>query len=159
METYGYIYITTNKINGNRYIGQHKSKNWDNNYIGSGIRLKRAINKYGSENFTCFPLSWAWDKGELNKLEIDYIAHYKPEYNISIGGTGGNLGEKVSKILSEKCKGEKNGMYGKKHTTETKLKMMEARKNIKGEKAPMFGKHQSEETKIKLSKLNVTIQP
>jgi hypothetical protein len=109
METYGYIYITTNKINGNRYIGKHKSKDWDNNYFGSGTYLGRAIKKYGKENFICFPLAWAWNKKELNKLEIEYIAHYKPEYNISTGGQGGNLGEEVNKKISERIKGEKMG--------------------------------------------------
>jgi hypothetical protein len=54
METIGYIYITTNKLNGKRYIGQHQSKDWDYKYFGSGIYLKRAIKKYGLENFTCF---------------------------------------------------------------------------------------------------------
>ncbi|MDR1159845.1 MAG: hypothetical protein LBK69_04385 [Syntrophomonadaceae bacterium] len=159
MENYGYIYITTNKINGKRYIGQHKSKDWDSDYVGSGKLLHYAIKKYGIEKFICLPLAWAWNKAELNQLEIEYIAHYRPEYNISTGGTGGNLGEKVSEILSEKCKGEKNGMYGKKHTNETKLKMIEARNNISEETRKKIGegnkgKKHSEETKKKLSEIN-----
>ena len=39
---YGYIYITTNLINNKIYIGQHKSKNYDKKYLGSGLLLKRA---------------------------------------------------------------------------------------------------------------------
>lgn len=34
---YGYIYITTNLINGKRYIGQKKAKNFlAEGYLGSG---------------------------------------------------------------------------------------------------------------------------
>lgn len=51
---YGFIYITTNHINGKKYIGQ---KNYDKNgrwkeYLGSGIILKQAIQKYGVDNFS-----------------------------------------------------------------------------------------------------------
>jgi group I intron endonuclease len=160
MGTYGYIYITTNLVNGNRYIGQHKSVDWDSNYIGSGKLLHYAIKKYGIENFTCFPIAWAWNKKELNNLEIDYIVHYKPEYNISQGGNGGNLGEEVNKLISEKCKGEKNGMFGKTHSEEIKKKLSEYHKLLKGEKAPHFGCKHSEETKEKIreSKKHLTIE-
>ena len=52
---YGYIYKTTNLINGKIYVGQHKcSKNSiDESYIGSGIYLKHAIEYYGKNNFKC----------------------------------------------------------------------------------------------------------
>jgi predicted DNA-binding protein YlxM (UPF0122 family) len=50
---------------------------------------------------------------------------------------------------SEALNGEKNPMYGRCHTEETKRKLSEARK---GEKNPMYGKHLSEETKKKISK-------
>lgn len=46
---YGYIYQTTNLINGKVYIGQHMSESFDANYYGSGKWLKRAIAKYGIE--------------------------------------------------------------------------------------------------------------
>jgi hypothetical protein len=168
METYGYIYITTNKINSKRYIGQHKSKDWDSDYIGSGKLLHYAIKKYGIENFTCFPLAWAWNKEELNKLEIDYIAHYKPEYNLTKGGdgTGGYIfTDEDKRKISKSLKGEKNGMYGKKHTPETIEKMSESGKrkifseehkrkiseSEKGEKHHNFGKHLTGEYKRKIS--------
>jgi group I intron endonuclease len=150
METYGYIYETINLKNGKIYIGQHKSKNWDSNYFGSGILLNRAIKKYGIENFECNLIMWASSKEELNKLEIKYIAYYKPEYNISTGGTGGNLGEKVNKLISEGQKGRISWNKGKTniYSEETRKKMSEAKK---GKSSWNKGKIFSEETRKKMS--------
>lgn len=44
---YGYIYITTNLVNGKKYIGRHKSEVFDESYKGSGLLLSRSIDKYG----------------------------------------------------------------------------------------------------------------
>lgn len=51
MNDYGFIYMTYNLINGKRYIGKRKydaAGKWVN-YLGSGILLSRAIQKYGRE--------------------------------------------------------------------------------------------------------------
>lgn len=48
MKYFGYIYITTNTINGKQYIGQHISDTFDKNYKGSGIKLK--------EDFVIYPI-------------------------------------------------------------------------------------------------------
>jgi group I intron endonuclease len=149
METYGYIYITENKINGKRYIGKHKSKNFDIKYFGSGVYLTRAIKKYGKKNFTCFPLSWAWSKEELNQLEIDYIAHYKPEYNIAKGGEGGGMsGKKLSEESKQKMSESHKGKKRKPFTEETRKRMSE---KMKGKISNMYGKHHSDKTKKKIS--------
>ena len=41
------IYKTLNLINLKLYIGQHKTSA-DDGYLGSGLLITRAINKYGS---------------------------------------------------------------------------------------------------------------
>ena len=66
---YGFIYITTNLINGKKYIGQHKGDGTDN-YLGSGDRLIIAIKKYGKCNFKREILCFAESKEELDLLEI-----------------------------------------------------------------------------------------
>ncbi|MCY9005656.1 GIY-YIG nuclease family protein [Peribacillus frigoritolerans] len=68
---YGYIYITTNKINGKQYIGKHSR--FDINYIGSGTELKLAIKEFGKENFENEVIAYAFSNEHLNELERSYI--------------------------------------------------------------------------------------
>lgn len=89
---YGYIYKTTNLINEAIYIGRHKAEKFEpEKYIGSGTVFRRALEKYGIENFKCELLDTAETKEELNDKERYWIAKYKKEcpermYNITIGG-------------------------------------------------------------------------
>lgn len=72
---FGFIYETTNLINNKKYIGKcifKRQNNWKS-YLGSGKYLKRAINKYGPENFKREILFLALDEDELNQLEEDII--------------------------------------------------------------------------------------
>ena len=92
---YGYIYKTTNLINKKIYIGQKKSKIFlENKYLGSGLYLKRAVKKYGKENFKVELIAWASNREELNNLEKYYILKYNSlnsniGYNIANGAFGG----------------------------------------------------------------------
>ena len=95
-EYYGFIYLTTNKINGMKYVGKKKYiRNWES-YLGSGIRLKYAIDKYGKENFTKEIIENVLLKEEINAREKYWIDYYnavesKDFYNISLGGDGGDV--------------------------------------------------------------------
>ena len=99
---YGYIYITTNLIDGKKYIGKHKSSKFEfNKYIGSGKILGQAVLKYGKENFNCELLesvnnvpTICFSEEELNTSEFYYTALYDcvnsdEYYNLIDGGTGG----------------------------------------------------------------------
>jgi len=84
------IYETTNLITGDFYIG--KDKNNNPNYFGSGLHLKRAIKKYGKENFKKEILEVCQTYEELNKREKYWINKrnaIKEGYNIAEGGDGG----------------------------------------------------------------------
>ena len=67
---YGYIYETTNLINGKKYIGKHKSIDFDPNYKGSGQVLKKAFSKYGKNNFKCVIIEKCDNLKDLNTKEI-----------------------------------------------------------------------------------------
>ena len=87
------IYQIRNKLNGMIYIGQHQTENVDDGYMGSGLRIRRAIEKYGLENFEKTILFECKSEEEMNTKEAeivneDFIAR-DDVYNIMLGGEGG----------------------------------------------------------------------
>jgi hypothetical protein len=51
----GFVYLWKNLINGKVYIGSHWGNESDG-YLGSGVLFKKAVEKYGIDNFTRFIL-------------------------------------------------------------------------------------------------------
>lgn len=126
------IYKTTNLVNGKFYIGKDAKNKID--YLGSGIILKYAIEKYGEKNFTKEILQECKTQGELNDAEIYWIKFYnstdkKIGYNIALGGAGGDTYSNNPNIDTIKIKftGENNPFYGKTHTQESKDKIRDSR--------------------------------
>lgn len=121
MQKYGFIYITTNTINGKKYIGQtsfKRGKAKNNNYLGSGKYLKEAIKKYGTKCFTKEIIFVAQSFEDLNWAERHFIEQYdavksRKFYNVSPGGraslgfTGKKHSQERNKKLSDKLKGHK----------------------------------------------------
>ena len=89
-----YIYLTTNLINNNKYIGKHYGE-LDDDYLGSGKLLTLAINKYGKINFKKEILYISSSNEENNQKEKEFIKTFnaverRDFYNIHEGGDGGN---------------------------------------------------------------------
>jgi group I intron endonuclease len=138
---YGFIYLTTNLVNGKKYIGMCKNTHREN-YLGSGTLLKKAIEKYGKENFKREILQECVTFEELSEAEKYWIYKHNAVndenfYNLTAGGFGGSsdyLKEYWNKLTKEerkKCRnwyindmtGKNNPMYGKKHSLETRKKI------------------------------------
>ena len=87
------IYKTTNNINGKYYIGKHKTQDLDDNYLGSGKILKRAIEKHGIDNFTKAYLFIFDNEEDMNNKENEIVSEEfikeDTNYNLKIGGEGG----------------------------------------------------------------------
>lgn len=137
------IYIITNIVNQHRYVGMTSkplSVRWSTHKADARRnvqwRLHKAIRKYGEDKFTVELLEECNVSSleELGIIESNYISKLKPEYNMTCGGEG------HSGISLD---GEKNGMFGKNHTEESKEKMRTNRKGKGarfGELNPRYGK-------------------
>lgn len=92
---YYLIYKTTNMVNDKFYIGKHQTKDLDDEYLGSGILLRRAIAKYGVQNFRRDILFCFESEAEMNRKEAEILTesfldcHKDDCYNLCPGGQGG----------------------------------------------------------------------
>lgn len=140
-----YVYKISNKINGKVYIGKHSSKKLDNGYYGSGMAIKKAISKYGKNNFEKHVLEVCNNEDELNKKEIYYIELYNTfcnGYNMTKGGEG-MLGHRQSKESIIKASFARKKHY--ENNPKTREVLSQHAKKKTGSKNPFFGKKLSKE--------------
>lgn len=108
-----FVYKTTNMVNNKTYIGIHQTEDEGDNYLGSGLALKRAVKKYGKENFTREIISYHKSFDELLEVESEIVnedwIRDKSNYNMKTGGqSAGILSDesklKISETLKDKYK-------------------------------------------------------
>ena len=105
-----YVYIVTNTINGKKYIGLslNKKKWFRSWYYGSGKLIKKAIIKYGKENFNKEIVKEFENEDDCRNFERHLIRLYNAVedpmyYNMSPGGYGGAcLGHSVTEETRKK---------------------------------------------------------
>lgn len=161
-------------LNNKIYIGKHVTDNKNDDYMGSGIELKKDIDNFGKDNFRKEILFECENIEELNKFEsmivnYDFVSR-DDTYNKMIGGLGGweyinerglnNSANQYKKAIDKHlnllksdleyaeffCKRIREGL-SKIDALEKSQKM----KNIwKEKKHPWIGRKHSEKTKEKM---------
>lgn len=150
----GWIYIITNNVNGKKYIGQTRQKNprsrWRQHCSDPRGLLKTAIDKYGKINFE-FKLLVEVPNEDLNNREQEEIIKnntLSPHgYNLHKGGDCYEVHPET--IQKQKLLwGPNHPLWNQRHSEETKQKISEA---TRGQKNPMYGKKHTPEVLRNLS--------
>lgn len=151
-DKYHTVYIVVNLINDKFYIGKHSTTDLNDDYLGSGYILNKAIIKYGKDNFKKYYISFndteqeAYSK-EKDLLTEDFINDYgngKVSYNVAVGGRCLIMTDSIKDKISNSLSGNKHPFYGKKLTDEHKKNLSLANSG------KIFGPL-NEEVKIKIS--------
>ena len=140
----GSIYRITNSVNGKAYIGQtrHDAEKTriSKHFTGNGNRIiKRAIEKYGKENFTYEILHDGIIPEFLDTLEKEAIEEFNTlaphGYNLTTGGEGGSRSKETCRKISKAREGKKRAPFSEEH----RRNISEAKKGKK--RAPFSEEH------------------
>lgn len=149
---YYYFYKITNNINGKYYYGVHQTDDLNDGYMGSGVYLRRAYNKYGKSNFTKEIIHYFNNADDMFKYEAEIVNEDLLKdnncYNISLGGHGGDTWtyanederKKRSINISNAQKNSKKFKESHKKAWTNNRRKLQSNK-VKGENNPMYGKN------------------
>ena len=133
-EYFGYVYVTIDQKYNLKYVGHKKAiVEKTKSYFGSGRRINNIQKSRGTYFLKKIILGVCYTNEELTECETECKHFFNSlnklyGYNIlekdTYGDTYTNLTEEEkierSKKLSDACSGEKNGMFGKQHSEETR---------------------------------------
>lgn len=124
----GVVYRWVNSYNRKWYIGSHEGSCSDG-YLASGKLIMKSFKKYGITNFTREVLYRGEYFRELEEFILETLdaASDPTSYNLKNQAIGGDVwrGRKHTEEYQEHLRklsqpGERNGMYGKAHTEESR---------------------------------------
>ena len=140
----------------------HKTKDLNDGYVGSGKLLRRAIKKYGADNFVTEILEVYDNEHHMKLAEKIYVVIDPMSYNLCPGGHGGfgyindhglavqNFTKENGKSFSIKANNAKKEKWN--NDSEWRKKELTHLKNIGGTGSGFLGKKHSEATKEKMRK-------
>ncbi len=154
---YHFIYKTTCLLNGKYYYGMHSTDNLNDEYYGSGRRLKYSLNKYGKENHKVEIIEFLPDRKSLVEREKEIVNLNeigKEEcMNLMVGGKGGFISEEQQRHRSI-CGGKATSIrlkndpeFRKRHQEIASKKMKRCHELGKITPPNWTGKKHSDETK------------
>jgi hypothetical protein len=124
---YIFTYKIINLINNKTYIGVHSTNDLNDGYFGSGVLIKKAVKKYGIENFKMTRLKFFDNIDEAyieeSKLVTKECVSDNNTYNITTGGKGG--------FYHINSKNKYMNRLGQTHTEVAKNKISNALKKYK----------------------------
>lgn len=160
-----FVYQTENTINNMSYTGVHSTDNIYDGYMGCGVYLKKAIKRYGIENFKRTIIAFFPNRTTALVMEKVIIGNNwtrSDSYNLCPGGRAGKLNYKRTDESKQKMSNTHKGkrlteshknniriaITGRKHSKETKQKISNAHKgkqriDMQGSKNFWYGKTRS----------------
>ena len=154
-----YVYVIENLVNHKKYVGSHGTDNLNDGYLGSGIAITRAIEQYGSQNFSKVILEHTTKESqfitEQKWLDTIQPACKNDWYNCKNTATGGNTREnytteqlvEYSKKLTSVRKGKPGRIQSESEKNKRSATFTETRKSMK-QNDPEKHKLWVEKTKI-----------
>jgi hypothetical protein len=158
---YHYIYKITNVITNNYYIGMHSTSDFEDEYMGSGKRIKYSIVKYGLENHTKEIIEYCKNREELVLKEKEIVNEELLKdcfcLNLMIGGEGGRGFTQEERVKAGINSGNKHKLkllndpdYRELHVNKSSKIMKDLNENGKIKPFDWTGKKHKEETKYKI---------
>lgn len=166
------IYKITNKLNGKIYIGKHSTEDINDNYMGSGKYIKKAIIKYGVENFIKEILFIFSDEKEAYDMEKQIVNENFIKrvdvYNVIVGGDSfesinSNIDLRKEKNKKAAISMNRINWNNPEFRERNRERMIEQNKRLRNlgvlKNPPNWkGKNHSEESKKKIGEKNSTRQ-
>lgn len=147
------IYETTNVVSGKKYIGKHATEDPNDDYIGSGLVLRRAVQKWGRQNFVKKVLFVYDNELDMNAKEqelvnVDLVCN-PMYYNAALGGQGGVIVLKPEHPLYEStCRKISEAQLARSADMSAATKLNHTLRRV-----GMYGKKQSDKQKRIVSEM------
>lgn len=142
------VYEIKNNLNGKIYIGIHKTKDINDSYMGSGVALKSAYEKYGIENFQKRILYVYDNFNDMRNKEVELVTESfvrrTDTYNLTVGGLQGPVDDLSRLKISIANKGKKKPPRSVEH-----------RENMSVSKKGKTWGHHSDDSKRKIKESQI----